>query len=261
MTPAERLEKTQFDVFWIPEDTRVFDREGVLALCCERPLPHLNQGLRAAATAKRLPSLVHEVCASFAPRCGRWLVPDTAERGPLLAALEDERFEPGHAYEARVTRTDRHRASPAPALRIQPVENLAHLRDMMSVGRRAFDVPLSFTDAELLAQLETARACGARVRRFVGYDGAEPVCSGGMNLYPGLSMALLWAGGTVPEARGRGFYGALVAARIALARTLGLTWVGLYAQVDTSAPIIAKQGFEHVGEMVIYEAEGAVRPT
>ena len=35
-----------------------------------------------------------------------------------------------------------------------------------------------------------------------------------------------------------------------------MDWVGLYAKVETSAPIVAKQGFERFGEMTFWAPEG-----
>ena len=57
----------------------------------------------------------------------------------------------------------------------------------------------------------------------------------------------MWGGATLPEARGQGTYTALVTARMADARSLGLARIGLYAIIDTSGPIVEKQGFEKHG--------------
>ena len=96
---------------------------------------------------------------------------------------------------------------------------------------------------------------GARVHRCVAYDEitGQPLASGGMSLFPELGFGLLWAGGTVPEARGRGAYSAVVAARVACARELGFSMEGLYARVGSSAPIVAHQGFSRSGRMVCWE--------
>ena len=62
----------------------------------------------------------------------------------------------------------------------------------------------------------------------------RPVSGGGLNLYPDLGFGFLWAGGTVPDGRGRGAYRALLGARVQAARDAGLRAVGLYARVNTS---------------------------
>jgi hypothetical protein len=45
----------------------------------------------------------------------------------------------------------------------------------------------------------------------------------------------------------------LLASRLALARDLGLSLVGLYARDATSAPIVARCGFERWGEMTYWD--------
>ena len=42
---------------------------------------------------------------------------------------------------------------------------------------------------------------------------------------------------------------AVIAARVALATQLGITRVGLYARLDTAAPVVVKQGFAQHGLM------------
>jgi hypothetical protein len=59
----------------------------------------------------------------------------------------------------------------------------------------------------------------------------------------------------VPEARGRGAYSAVLAARAKRAAQLGLRYIGLYAIGDTSAPIVARQGFARHGAMTYWQRE------
>lgn len=66
---------------------------------------------------------------------------------------------------------------------------------------------------------------------------------------------MIWAGCVVPEARGHGIYTSLLAARVEVARALGFSALGLYAKVDTSAPIVAAQGFERFGLMTHFERD------
>ena len=70
-----------------------------------------------------------------------------------------------------------------------------------------------------------------------------------MSLFPDLHFSFLFAGGTLEQARGKGSYTALVAARIAYAASIGIEHVGVFAREDTSAPIVTKQGFGLCGEM------------
>jgi hypothetical protein len=99
------------------------------------------------------------------------------------------------------------------------------------------------------------------VQRFVAYDetSGEPIASAGLTTYPDLEFGFLWAGATVPHARGRGAYSALVAARVQRAGELGLKSAGLYAKLDTSAPIVSKQGFARYGRMIYWQRDGQHR--
>ena len=42
-----------------------------------------------------------------------------------------------------------------------------------------------------------------------------------------------------------------------IARERGLRYVGVYAREDTSSPIVAKQGFEKVGQMIAWHRPAA----
>jgi GNAT superfamily N-acetyltransferase len=77
-----------------------------------------------------------------------------------------------------------------------------------------------------------------------------------MNVHAGLGF--LWGGGTLPEARGRGAYRAVLAARMRRARELGLGWVGLQARADTSWPVVRRLGFQSDGSMVSWELAAPV---
>lgn len=258
MTPAERLAATQYDLFWIPDDVRVIEREGLLALSCPRPVPHLNVGLRAEGPA--LEEAVAEARAAFAPKSGRWFVPDVFDTRPLERALAAQRFVEGHTFEARVLSPEAYVARPSPDVVVRRVEDLAGFRDFRDVVAAAFGVTVAYSDEELLAEIPGARGPEARSRRYVVYAKGRPVGAGGINLYPDLSIGFLWAGGTVPDAQGRGCYSALVAARMAELRALRVELAGVYARVETSAPIVAAQGFEKVGEMTYWADVEAVLP-
>lgn len=62
----------------------------------------------------------------------------------------------------------------------------------------------------------------------------------------------LWGGGVLPEFRRRGVYRALVASRIADARTRGATLALAKASAGTSAPILRQAGFTHYGRELRY---------
>lgn len=241
MTDAERLEQSQWDLFWIPADAHVTERTELLLVRCDRPVGYLNVVLRG-----RSPALVDEVAGVFGPGRGRWMVTDTAPRASLQDALAARGWQPGARHEVRTLPVDA--VSAPPAFEVRTVRDMPTLLDCVRVADAGFGVTTSHTPGSLALDLRQCVA-GARVRRVVAYDGDVPVACGGLTAFPSLGFGLLWAGCTVPEARGRGAYRAVLAARIAHARALGLRVVGLYAREDTSAPIVARQGFRLGGEM------------
>ena len=102
----------------------------------------------------------------------------------------------------------------------------------------------------------------ARCLRFVAYDkkDRQPLSTGGVNLFPKLGLAFMWAGCTIPEARGRGIYSALVTERMRYARSHGIQHLGLYAMRDTSGPIVQAQGFEKHGPVYFFEKDPELAP-
>ena len=84
MTPAERLERTQWDYFWVPEDVTVVDRPELLYYTCQRPSPYLNTVLRARGEPAVMLSEVHALPARM-----RWMITDTWDNARLVRALSD----------------------------------------------------------------------------------------------------------------------------------------------------------------------------
>lgn len=245
MTPAEILERSQWDLFWLPPDVTVLDRPDLLLLTTPRPVVYLNAVLRTRSTDPR--ALVAEVTGRALSVTPRWMVPDTFPRGPLEAALTAAGWSPGVRHEVRVLPVDAWTGRAR--VEVRPVLDRDTLLDCLSVAQRAFGSPdRGWTEDSLTADLRQCRD-GARVRRFVAYLEGAPASSGGLTAYPELGFGLLWGGGTVPEARGRGAYAAVLHARLEAARHMGLGLVGLYAVEHTSGPIVARQGFREEGEM------------
>ncbi len=249
------LEKTQHDLFWLPPRTRVEDRPELLYLAADSGESYLNTALRLRAEDARVPALVAEVDRAHARVDSRWALAGEAHRPGVERVLEAAGYHAEHehfGYAIAVASFQPRRADPGVVVR--RVTDLASLRDCIAVSERAFGRARPEDPVDIAAQLFNCTREGARVQRFVAYDrdSGEPLASAGLNAYPALRFGFLWAGGTLPEARGRGAYSALVSARVARATELGLDAVGLYARVNTSAPIVAKQGFVRGGPMTYW---------
>jgi len=85
---------------------------------------------------------------------------------------------------------------------------------------------------------------------FVAYANSEPV---GAASYQAFERSGFFRSGVVlPAARGHGVYRALVAARLAHARLLGIPLATTHAREATSAPILERLGFETVYPFAMY---------
>lgn len=245
------VERSQWDGFWLPSDVTVIDRPDLRLTTCPRPSPYLNVVTRTRTP--RVAEVVAEAEGHFRGRRGRWLVPDTFDTGPLVGALAEARWAPAEEYEVRTIAVAGW--TRAPRLEVHAVTTRERLLDCYAVNDAAFGAR-AHTEDEIARDL-AACVSGARVHRFVAYVDGEPAASAGLTAFPDLGFGLLWAGGAVPALRGRGAYSAVLDARIARARMLGLTTVGLNAKVDTSAPIVARMGFHLSGRMTYWEKEVA----
>ncbi|MEW6074125.1 MAG: GNAT family N-acetyltransferase [Planctomycetota bacterium] len=255
MTIDDLLERTQWDFFWVPADVAIVDRAEILYVTSPRDHFLFNQVTRTRAAAARIPALVEEVAAVHAGRRSRWLVRESIERGPLEAELARAGYAAKQECFACALAVADHRPRPAPGITVLPVDSRARLLDCIAVANRAFAEPRPVEEEDLRRQLAECASPGARVHRFVAYDEATgaAIASGGLTLFPALRFGFLWAGATVPEARGRGAYSAVLAARVRRAAERGIDRVGLYAIPATSAPVVLRQGFSRHGTMTYWD--------
>jgi hypothetical protein len=251
--PAAILERSQWDYFWIPDDTVAHERPGLAYLASPHDLPHLNAITRTDLRDGELEAAVSEVVNAHHDVHSRWHVYSRIDREPLQHALAAGGYRPTTDLDARVVRVDAHHARPIADYRIERVSDIEMLRHFHAANCAAFGLQRAYSRAQLDEQLGQCEAPQSRIQRFVAFRGERAVAAGGLNAFDTLGFGLLWAGGTVPDARGQGAYSALVTARIDWARSRGLSLVGLYAVANTSSPITAKQGFAKYGALTHWE--------
>jgi GNAT superfamily N-acetyltransferase len=87
--------------------------------------------------------------------------------------------------------------------------------------------------------------------RFVAWLDGEGVGSGGLSMAG--EVARLWGGATLPYARRRGVYAAMLAERLRFAVAWGATLALVKGRVETSAPILRQLGFRPLGREVTWE--------
>ena len=89
-------------------------------------------------------------------------------------------------------------------------------------------------------------------RIYLAYFNGEPIAAAYLVNLPGSSIVLLGGAATLPEHRGKGAYTALVAKRLADARSDGAEAAVIQAVRSTSAPICRNLGFEELCALELY---------
>ncbi len=143
-----------------------------------------------------------------------------------------------------------HKIGPASCI-VHEVKTVEDLRQVLALDHLVFrdSVPDSEGTARELARL------GWRRRLFFirGDDGIAKV-AGGLTHFPGWS--LLWGGETHPAFRRQGLYHAVLAARMHVIRQTNSTFTAVYANHETSMPILSKVGFETIGTIEVWKPAG-----
>ncbi len=144
-----------------------------------------------------------------------------------------------------------HPAAPVtdPALEVTLASETAGGDDALRVRRSAFGDE-DDTAADRFRSLLTDPA----VRTFVVRRDGRAVSSGRVDLPAGRTFASLWGGGTVPDARHRGAYRALVEARAACAAEAGFRYLLVEAR-ETSRPTLERVGFVPLDAVQGWRAE------
>jgi GNAT superfamily N-acetyltransferase len=214
------------------------------------PHPTVNSAERLRFTPESVAETVDEVRGLVRARGGHgltWKVtslvtpPDLADRLLALGAR------PAGEPMALAMALSEPPAPPPPGIVVSRVETVDDFRAFVSITHEAFEITDRLPEelARIGREGERDLADTRYVRYLARIDG-HPVAAGAATFTE--SGAILHAGSTKPEARGRGAYRALVAARWDEAGRRGtpalVTWAG-----SMSCPILQRLGFEAVGAM------------
>lgn len=133
------------------------------------------------------------------------------------------------------------------ARRVETLEEYEAARRIMDI---AFGVAPRAEDSEQTAREWSEEAAGADRATYLAFVVGVPVAAAAMK-YAG-AAAVLNAAGTLPAARGRGAYRALIAARQEDAAARGVTTLVVQAGA-LSRPILRALGFVEVAEVRILQ--------
>jgi len=172
-------------------------------------------------------------------------------RSDAPAGLEDELLRRGGRLDETLDVLARSLAElpdlhPCPGVRLRWTEDLDTFADAVRLGAEVFggtSVDRSALEAEFAGEAEKYRSGGGGA--VVAYLDGRPVGSGGVTVAG--RDARLWGGGVLPEARGRGVYRALLAARLEYGMAHGAELALVKGRVQTSAPILRRAGFAAYG--------------
>ena len=252
------LEQVSGDTWWMPE--RV-----VRVIRPEVSYTYDPQGKSQYAVVQRVdPSLsdysalVEDVTRAHQPS-GECNFPLTAASlsPQLVKALEQREFTLLNTADAWTIDVNAPRPDIPETIEVRRVETLQDLRDMDHVMNTCFERYQPKDEETLRFDLKSTQGPAARCWRFVAYDRdtGEPLATSALNLFHEQRVGFMWGGSTIPDARGRGVYSALITYRMNLAQSQGLKRIGLHALRDSSGPIIAHQGFERHGPLQFWSKD------
>jgi GNAT superfamily N-acetyltransferase len=136
-----------------------------------------------------------------------------------------------------------------PLVRVREVTPQEAARETEMMGR-AYGMPTDIVDMFNKMLVATPRI---KSRGYFAYlEGDAPIAWSYLVYLPDSKIVLLGGAATLPEARGRGVYSALVKRRLADARADGREVAVIQADRDTSAPICAKLGFRELCSMEVF---------
>jgi hypothetical protein len=253
LTPLERLEMTNNDLYWIPPHVTIHDEpEAIWTSYGEDSLNH-NSLYWLSARHPDPGALLSRIRETHASVRSRWTMIPSARTPALEALAKDFGYEPTVECDACVTEVADWKPRVRSSIHVEAVVTVEALRAMVELaeevfGRSSGPKP---SDDELRRQLALSLVPNPRTMRFLAYDapGGKPIGSAGLAINTKASIGLLWGGATREAYRGRGVYAALVAARMKVFQERLIRCAGLFARVDTSAPIMMKQGFQSHGRM------------
>ena len=144
-----------------------------------------------------------------------------------------------------------------PGVRIREVEPEEQERESEMMGR-AYGMPPEV--AGLFVKLVSASP-GIKSRGYFAYlEDERPVAWSYLVYLPESPIVLLGGAATLPEARGKGIYSALVKRRLDDAQRDARSHAVIQADRDTSAPICAKLGFKELCSLEVYGWSPESRP-
>lgn len=221
------------------EGLEVIDRPGWAQLTCDRfPRGGFNGIWRSQLSDDEADRVIDETIAGYTRRglAFRWSVMPGSTPLDLAARLAAKGLTSTEVV--GMARSTRFEAPTFPGVQVEEI-GPDRAEDYTRVMAAGWGAPAG-------ALLDYHRACLADPRRtqrlFLASVEGVPAGVAGASLF---ARSMYLVGGVVlPRFRRRGAYGALTAARLSLARSLGIPLATTHAIASTSAPLLEREGFD-----------------
>jgi hypothetical protein len=231
----------------VPNRNRNLDIPGVMGRITDVPFPLTNLIGMAELTDESADETIRAVCVAYGDAPFAWLVGPLTTPKNLADRLQAAGFilEPGsNGMAGMVLRDLDVEIPPSPGVTVREMTSadIPHLERIGSVG---FGMPPEV--GQWFGAVMNAPGALPNRTYLAWVEGIEdPVGFGTSVFMDEWSILMLGGAAVVPEARGRGAYRALLAKRLADARTEQKEAVIIQASRNTSAPICAKVGMVEV---------------
>ncbi len=250
---SEMLRRAMSDFWWTPDIVSVLDEDLATITHCPIDERIFNQVVPHAPIPQTKQFI--ERIAELHPGVSRWVCTEVCDHG-LFSLLQRYGYKAEEEHGGFVvdvnslgdTETD---------FSIWTVKNMTAMKRMYELRIDIFGGIFPSNEEQLAFELAHCTGEKPKVDRFVAEINGVLAGTGSITYFENLNFAFIWAGGVKEDFRGRGLYKALLSARAQSCRDRGIQYMGLYARDNTSAPIVASQGFEKVGTMVSYERTSA----
>ena len=247
MQIIEKLEKAQEQTWWLPSSATIYEGDDH----CYYKHNGKYFIVRFTPRDNDINPLLLQIMQVVGSDPVRFIYMPHRHNESIRQAFLHAGFTQNNRYEARAIHVDDYNKQPPAHIQTIMVQTFEEMKQVYEVRRQVFGSDTPEPEENIRRFLKEATGSESRVRQFFAIDTrtGEAISQAGMSLFHSLRFSFLFAGGTLEQARKRGSYTSLVAARIDYARSVGIEHVGLFAREDTSAPIVAKQGFGLYGAM------------
>ena len=250
----DTLEIAQAQTWWLPESAILYEREHY----CFYLLNGRYHIIRFHPPEGETERLLHEILKITDDTHTRFAFFPHRHQQEVQETLTRVGFQKKSRYEARAISVDSEIREPPSYIEVKRVTLFEEMKTVYEIRLGIFGNRESEPEDNLRRYLAEATAEPPRVRQFYAIDqrSGEAISQAGMSIFPDLGISFLFAGGTLASARGQGAYTALIHARVAYAKSIGIKHVGLFAKEDSSSPILARQGFKSYGELQDWHLKG-----